>query len=199
MEDVIRKRYNRLKRKYRIHLGMTQFTLNPILNVIWLPIILAAMGIIWGKEAAITYLLSDSDAHEIFYPILNSLIIFFTIMLLYLIVFSIFEKVGEYSAKWSESCLVVAFSAKDLRNGHPILINKYIVKGTGVMVYEFYSPIPYKTWVEKQDAIADAMNIHFVEEIKYGGTQNNDGRKIVITVAKGRKNTEQGTLYDEEL
>ena len=74
-----------------------------------------------------------------------------------------------------------------------------MIKGTGVTVREFYSPIPYKTWVEKQDAIADAMNVHFVEEIKYGGKNNNDGNKIIIKTAKGRKNTEQGVLYDEEL
>ena len=184
MVTEFKKRYKRKMEKYRICLGGKQFIRIPALNILWIPIIALVIGIFWKKDDAIAYLVRDMDNPEILYLILNSVIIFFTILLPLLVIFAIFEMVGELSARWSESCLVVAFSAKDLRHGHPILIDKYTIKGTGVTVREFYSPIPYKTWVEKQDAIADAMNVHFVEEIKYGGKKNNDGNKIIITTAK---------------
>lgn len=93
---------------------------------------------------------------------------------------------------------MVAFSAKDLRNGCPILINKRKIRATDVTVREFYSNIPYDVWIEKKEAIADAMNVHFIEEIQYGGKSNNNGKIIVIKTAKGRKPTNRGILYDEE-
>lgn len=200
MEIEIKRRYNRKRRNYRICLGVKEFIRKPALNMLWIPIIALVIGIFLGKDAVIAYLVHDMDNPEILHFILNLLIIFFILLLFPLIIFAIFEKAGELSARWSEACLVAAFSANDLRHGHPILIDKYRIKGTGVTVREFYSPIQYKTWLDKRDAIADAMNIHFVgEEIQYGGKNNANGNRIIIKTAKGRKKAEQGVLYDEEL
>lgn len=201
MEIEIKRRYNRKRRNYRICLGVKEFIRKPALNMLWIPITALAIVIFWGKDAAIAYLVRDMDNPEILHFILNSLIIFFILLLFPLIIFAILEKAGERSARWSESCLVMAFSPNDLIHGHPILIDKYKVKGTNalVMKYEFYSPIPFKTWVKRKETIADAMNIHFVEEIQYGGKDNADGNKIIITIGKGRKSTGQGALYDDEL
>lgn len=40
------------------------------------------------------------------------------------------------------------------------------------------------------------MNIHFVEEIQYGGNNRN---RIILKTARGLKNENPGVLYDEEL
>lgn len=153
----------------------------------------------WGRKTALAYLANDKDIPQMIYSVFFYIITFIAVLLPILLIFSLFEWIGERTARWSESCLVMAFDAKHLRHGHPILLDKYKIKGTAVTVYVFYSPIPYKAWIEKQDAIADAMNVHFVEPIQYGGKNHADGNIIVIKTAKGRKNTEKGVLYDEEL
>ena len=106
------------------------------------------------------------------------------------------EWIGERTARRSESSLVIAFDAKHLIHKCPVLMDIYRIKGTGVTVREFYSLIPYKDWIEKQDAIADAMNVHFVEEIQYSGNNRN---RIILKTARGLKNEKQEVLYDEEL
>lgn len=115
-----------------------------------------------------------------------------------LLILALLERIGELTARRDEAKLMVAFSANDLRNGCPILISKKKAKGTDVTVREFYSNIPYDVWIEKKEAVADAMNVHFVEEIQYGGKNNNNGKRIVIKTAKGRKPADRGVLYDEE-
>jgi len=75
-------------------------------------------------------------------------------------------------------------------------MNKKKVKSTDVVIREYYSCIPYNSWREKKDSIADAMNVHFVEEIQYGGKA--DGNRIVIKTARGRKLDKREALYDEE-
>ena len=76
-------------------------------------------------------------------------------------------------------------------------MDKRKVKGSNVTMREFYSAIPLEIWNTRKNAIADMMNLHFVEEIQYGGKA--DGRRIVIFTAPGRIPTKRGTLYDEEL
>ena len=51
-------------------------------------------------------------------------------------------------------------------------------------------------WVERQEEIADAMNIHFVQNFRYGGKSN--GNRIVMYSAEGREASSRGVLYDEE-
>jgi hypothetical protein len=67
---------------------------------------------------------------------------------------------------------------------------------SNVTMREFYSDISMNSWIEKQEEIADAMNCHFVEKLRYGGKA--DGKRIVMVTAKGRKNISRGNLYDEE-
>ena len=75
-------------------------------------------------------------------------------------------------------------------------MDKRKVKGSNVTMREFYYTIPLDTWNTRKNAIADLMNIHFVEEIQY--CVKSDGRIIVIFTAPGRKPTDRGTLYDKE-
>lgn len=188
------RRANQIKQFSRIKLGIQQFIHNPFLNLLWLFVIFITVIIIVVKNKLIEFISIPQLIESIF----NIALSIFAFLIPILMIFAILEKVGEHTARRYENKLMVAFSAKDLRNGCPILISKKKIRGTDVTVCEFYSNIPYAVWIDKKEAIADAMNVHFVEEIQYGGKNNNNGKIIAIKTAKGRKAIDRGTLYDDE-
>jgi hypothetical protein len=106
------------------------------------------------------------------------------------------DAIGEITASKDEAKLYVAFNSQELRNGCPILMDKKKIQGN-VIMREFYSDIAMKIWIERQEDIADAMNIHFVEKHRYGG--KSDGKRIVMITAQGRKTVPRSNLYDDEL
>lgn len=178
----------------RLKLGFNQLIHKPILNLLWLFVgLLTAIIIVLKNE-----FVEIANIPQLIEPIFNVTLNVFVILLPIIMIFAVLEYIGELTARKDENKLMVAFSAKDLRNGCPILISKKKLKGTDVIIREFYSNIPYEIWIEKKEAVADAMNVHFVEEIQYGGKGNNNGKRIVIKTAKGRKPTDKGILYDEE-
>ena len=188
------RRKNQIKQLMRLKLGFNQLIHKPILNLLWLLVCFVTAIIIVLKNE-LTEIINIPQLIE---PIFNIALNIFVFLIPIIMIFAILEYIGEYTARQDEAKLMVAFSAKDLRNGCPILISKKKVKGTDVTVREFYSNIPYEIWIEKKEAVADAMNVHFVEEIQYGGKGNNNGKIIVIKTSKGRKPTDRGVLYDEE-
>lgn len=125
----------------------------------------------------------------------------FTVILIPIVFFIGYLKfLGDVSARRDEANLIVAFTAKDLRNGHPILISRYKVRGTDIIIREFYSPIPLKIWKDRKEELADQMNVHFVEpSITYGGKENNNGNRIRLYTAPGKNRVDRGKLYDDEL
>lgn len=188
------RRKNKIKQLMRLKLGFNQLIHKPILNLLWLFVGLFIAIIVVLKNKIIELITIPQLIEPVFDIALN----IFVFLIPIIMIFAISEYIGELTARKDENKLMVAFSAKDLRNGCPILINKRKIKATDVTVREFYSDIPYDVWIEKKEAIADAMNVHFVEEIQYGGKGNNNGKIIVIKTAKGRKPTDRGILYDEE-
>lgn len=188
------RRKNQIKQLLRLRLSFQQLIEKPILNLLWLFVDLFIAIIVVLKNKIVEFITIPQLIEPVFNIALNVFIVLMPILLL----LAILECIGELTARKDENKLMVAFSAKDLRNGCPILINKRKIRATDVTVREFYSNIPYDVWIEKKEAIADAMNVHFVEEIQYGGKGNNNGKIIVIKSAKGRKPTDRGILYDEE-
>lgn len=188
------KRTNQIKQFSRIKLGFQQFKYKPFLNLLWLFVIFVTAILIVVKNEYIEIINITQPIATIFNIVLNV----FAFLIPILMIFAILEKVGECTAQKDEAKLNIAFDSKALKNGCPILVNKRKIKGTGVTVCEFYSNIPYAVWIDKKEAIADAMNVHFVEEIQYGGKNNNNGKLIVIKTAKGRKPIDRGILYDNE-
>lgn len=75
-----------------------------------------------------------------------------------------------------------------------LLIYKKKIKGRNVTVREFYTTIPKERWQDRKEAICDILNIHIIGDIEYS---NNNGHKIVIKSAKGRKLSERGVRYDD--
>lgn len=185
---------NRRKQLLRIRLGFFQFVHKPVLNLLWLFVVAFTVVITILKNEIVEI----TNIPPIIKPIFNITINLFVFLIPALLILALLERIGELTARRDEAKLMVAFSAKDLRNGCPILISKKKAKGTDVTVREFYSNIPYDVWIEKKEAVTDAMNVHFVEEIQYGGKNNNNGKRIVIKTAKGRKPADRGVLYDEE-
>lgn len=185
---------NRRKQLLRIRLGFFQFVHKPVLNLLWLFVVAFTVVITILKNEIVEI----TNIPPIIKPIFNITINLFVFLIPALLILALLERIGELTARRDEAKLMVAFSANDLRNGCPILISKKKAKGTDVTVREFYSNIPYDVWIEKKEAVADAMNVHFVEEIQYGGKNNNNGKRIVIKTAKGRKPADRGVLYDEE-
>lgn len=188
------RRKNQIKQLMRLKLGFNQFIHKPILNLLWLLVCFVTAIIIVLKNE-LTEIINIPQFIE---PIFNIALNIFVFLIPIIMIFAILEYIGEYTARRDEAKLMVAFSAKDLRNGCPILISKRKIKGTDVIVREFYSNIPYDVWIGKKEVIADAMNVHFVEEIQYGGKGNNNGKIIVIKTARGRKPIDRGVLYDDE-
>ena len=185
----------RVKQYLRFRLGILQLIHIPLLNVFFIPIIGMFVGLWIGKNRLITYLdniIPDFLLSALRYSLCVISIIITIIFLVWLI-----KYVGEISAREDEAYLQSAFSEEELRNSCPILINKKKIKGTDVTQREFYSFIPLDTWKNRKNNIADIMNVHFVEELQYGGKAN--GRRVVMFTAPGRKQTERGDLYDDTL
>lgn len=192
-EVYIQKRRNRQKIFLRLRFGISQMIYKPLLSVLLFPIV-ASTIFLWMKKDVIYTLF---DVPYFLLPMYHYTILSLLILLPVICIFTVIMGIANLLAQKDEADLQNAFNKQELRNGCPILMNKRRIKGSNVIMREFYSNIPMRTWLERQEDIADAMNVHFVEELCYGGKSN--GKRIVMYTAQGRKTTSRGTLYDEEL
>lgn len=190
--DYIKRRRKRKQQYLRVRLGILQLMHVPSLNLVWLPIIAGAVFLWVEKDMVFKFF----DVPGLLFPIYRCVVMALVVLIPILCVIAMLDVIGERTARTDEAKLYIAFSAKELRNGCPILMEKRNVKGD-VTIREFYSDIPMKSWIEKKEELADAFNCHFVgEQIFYGG--KSDGKRIVIVTAKGRKPVPRGNLYDDE-
>ncbi len=188
----IQNRYNRKRNFCHWRLAVRQMKQHPILLIFSIPIIVMTV-IIWMKmEKALTVF----DVPKIILPIFTVTFKALGVIVPFMLLWGLVDVIGTLTAQKDEALIQMAFKEKELRNGSPILFYKRKDKKTGVTVREWYSPIPMKLWVEHQEEIADAMNIHFVQNFRYGGKSN--GNRIVMYSAEGRKIASRGVLYDEE-
>lgn len=191
-EDYLKKKRDREYQYFRLRLGILQMIQVPMLNLLWIPIV-AGTILLWIKKDMAYSLF---DIQKFLFPIYRYTITIIAILIPIISIYVVIHTIGEFTARVDEAKLYVAFHGKDLRNGCPILINKKYLKDSKVTIREFYSSIPMKTWIERQEDIADAMNCHFVEKLRYGGRAN--GKRIVMVTANGRKPVSRGDLYDDE-
>ena len=191
--DYIQQRRNSKKQHLRIRLGILQMIHKPLVNLLFLPII-AGIVFLWIKKDLV---FSIFDVPQILFPIYKYTILIMAILIPIICIFAVIEAIGNVTARKDEADLQDAFDRQELRNGCPVLMDKKRIKGSNVTMREFYSSIPMRIWIERQEDISDAMNIHFVEKLHYGG--KSDGKRIVMYTAKGRKMASRGDLYDDEL
>lgn len=190
--QYIQQKWNRQRNFCHWKLGIMQLIQFPLLNILLLLIIILTV-IIWVK---MDYAFTVIDIPKIILPIYTVIIKAFGVLIPLLLLWGLIDVIGTIIARKDEAHVQMAFKEKDLRNGSPILMYKRKDKNTGVTVREWYSPISMIYWVEHQEEIADAMNIHFVRNFRYGGKSN--GSRIVMYSAEGREATARGVLYDEE-
>lgn len=189
-ETYLKRRRKRKEQCIHILLGMRRMAYKPLLNLLFLPIIIGAV-FLWLRRD-----LAFFSIPQLLFPIYKYVVLPTAILLFPIALLAIIEIVGILTARKDEADVAEAFEFRELRNGCPILMNKKRIKGSNVTMREFYSNIPMETWVKRQEAIADSMNVHFVEPLRYGGKAN--GRRIIMYTAPGRKTMERGNLYDEE-
>lgn len=190
--QYIQQKWNRKRNFYHWKLGVLQMIQFPLLNILLLPIIILTI-IVWVK---MDYAFTILDVPKIILPLYFVIIKALGVVTPILLAWGLIDVIGSIIARKDEALVQMAFKEKELRNGSPILRRKQKDKQTGVTVREWYSPIPMNLWIEHQEEIADAMNIHFVENFRYGGKSN--GSRIVMHSAEGRETTARGVLYDEE-
>lgn len=191
-EDYMRKKRNREYQYLRLRLGILQMIQVPALNLFWLPIVIGTV-LLWIKKDMVY---SIFDIPKFLLPVCRYMITIITLLIPIIIIYVLLHTIGEFTARGDEAKLYIAFHTNELRNGCPILMSKKHLKDSNVTIREFYSCIPMKTWMDRQEDIADAMNCHFVEKLRYGGRAN--GKRIVMVTAKGRKLVPRGELYDGE-
>ena len=194
-EDYRKRRRNRIHRGYRVRLGATQMINKPVLNIVLLPVIICSI-IIWGKQDLLLVLFKVSD---FWMPIYRYMSIILVILFPSISILAIFDTIGNITARKDEADLQEAFEKNELRNGCPILINKKRIKGSDVIMREFYTEIPEKIWDKRKNEIADSMNIHYVKKDKpFSHGEKANGRRIVMYSGEGREDPERGEIYDEQ-
>ena len=194
-EDYRKRRRNRIQRWYRVRLGAIQMINKPVLNIVLLPVIIFSI-IIWGKQDLLLVLFKVSD---FWMPIYRYMSIILVILFPIISILAIFDTIGNITARKDEADLQEAFEKNELRNGCPILINKKRIKGSDVIMREFYTEIPEKIWDKRKNEIADSMNIHYVKKDKpFSHGKKANGRRIVMYSGVGREDPERGEIYDEQ-
>lgn len=191
--QYIQNRHNRMRNSGHLRLAVGQIKQYPFLLILTIPII-ALTIIIWAKmDLAFTVF----DIPMIILPVYAVTVKALGVMIPLILARGLIDAIGTLTARKDEALIQMAFKKKELRNGSPILIYKRKDKKTGVTIREWYSPIPMNLWVERQEVIADAMNIHFVQNFRYGGRSN--GNRFVMYSAEGREATSRGVLYDDDI
>ena len=179
------------KRYYRVRLGVLQMIHYPLLNLLLFIPVFGLVAFIYFKMQIL-----NAEISAFFYPIIKFILDVLTYAVPITLLLAVISIVSVATAIRDEANVQMAFTKDELRNGSPILINKKRIKGTDVIQREFYSNIPLRIWIKRIDELSDSLNVHFVEEIRYGGKSN--GKRVIICTAPSRDLPNRNTLYDEE-
>lgn len=82
----------------------------------------------------------------------------------------------------------------------PALVLNQGLKHSNIRELRFYSRgIAKETWIKRQSAVEDVLNVHWIKEPQYGGRKRNNRNYIVLIVAPGAESKREEPLYDDEL
>ena len=195
--SYLKTKRQRIELLLRMYIGMQELFYHPYKN---LPIValVGVFAILWKYKEKIFHI---PYLPVFFGAILQNVISVLLVVMLMLFVLVVIKQIGYTTAQHDEAMMILAFKPTDLRNGcYPLLISKRKIKGTDVIIREFYSKIPKHRWEEMQEEIADALNATFVKPyIEYGGKRKDKAYRIVIYTIPNRRFKERGHLYDEEI
>lgn len=191
-EQVNAESYNRKKLYYRFVLGVQQMINYPFMNIIWIFFFIIVGYFVKVINVIFSNFEVFSTFENLFYLGKNSILITVPIICAIGIVLS----VGYITAFKDEAKIYkILCISEDDKKEPPILCKKKTRKG--ITVREFYTSIPMKKWKSEEDNICEKFDIHFVEDLTYGGKNENIGYLKKITSAKGRKAKKRGMLYDD--
>ena len=184
-----------IERFLRLYLGMQQLVYRPYTSIPVLSLV-ALFIIVWSNKDKLIHLL---ESPELLRPLFQYSISTILVLSLIVFLFGWLGWLGTITARRDECRLEKAFTEEDRRNGCPILIYRRKLKGTDVTARVFYSDIPLRVWLQRQEDIQDQFSAHFVRLPDYGGKNNDNSKLILMHMAPGRKAKDRGIMYDEEL
>ena len=187
-------RYNRKKNFSHWGLAFQQIKINPILAVMFLPIV-AATIIIWIK---MDYLLALFEIPRIISSIYEMTVKAFGVIIPVILAFGVIEAIGSLTARKDEQSILMAFDDKELRNGSPILMYKSKDKIRGYITRFWYSPVPLNVRIERQDRIEHQMKETIIRELDYD-ERAKDNRIVMISVKGMKRVKEEKPFLDNEL
>lgn len=187
-------RYNRKKNISLWGLAFQQIRLNPILLVLFLPIVVLTIGI-WIKMDS---LLALFEVPKMLLPIYEITIKAFGVIIPVIFAWAVIEAIGLLTARKDEQSILMAFDEKELRNGSPILMYKSKDKARGYISRVWYSPIPLDIWIERQERIEHQMKESIIKELDYD-EKSKDNRIVMISVKGMKRAKEEKSFLDNEL
>lgn len=187
-------RYNRKKNFSHWGLAFQQIKINPVLAVMFLPIVVATI-IIWMK---MDYLLAFIEAPKILSSIYEMTIKVFGVIIPIILAWGVIEGIGSLTARKDEQSILMAFDEKELRNGSPILMYKSKDKTRGYISRVWYSPIPLGIWIERQDRIEHQMRESIIKELDYD-EKAKDNRIVMISVKGMKRVKDEMPFRDNQL
>lgn len=194
MEERLRRKELRMKRYYHFVFGLQQIYLHPYL-CLGFALIVTVFSKLWTAKDMVFQNIPIPDL--LLQASAISLAMILIIALILSLVFYI-QIIGELLSNDDENQLVIAFSASDLRHGHPVLVSRRKKKRENVIIIErkFFSHIILETWQSNEKNI----NFEFCETIvepkfEYTGKPN----IIAMTSKEGIEKDDWGQAYDKEL
>lgn len=104
--------------------------------------------------------------------------------------------VPHSSRQYENALLSIDFTTHD--GTTPALLSRKRIPRSEVSVLTFYSMgIGKELWERRKGEVEDALNVHCVQPIQYGGRKGNNRNLIVLTVGDGPENRRTEPLYDE--
>lgn len=179
---------------YRLYYGIKSIFLNP-LKLLPLALLVAAFLMCWNHRYLILPVCS-APLDTIYRYLISILIVLFFILFFFAAVSLCGTPLG--AEKYRRAFSKIKFSAAD--GSVPVLISQTRLKHTRAKILTFYSfGIPKQKWEIRNEELQDALNMRFVEDIRYGGKYASNSHLITITAINGRGSNSTEVLYDDEL
>lgn len=186
--------YNRKVLFLHCGLAFQQIRSHPVLLVLYLPIVVLAIGM-WAN---MNTLLTLFEVPKILSPFYEITVKTFGAIIPVILVWGLVEAIGSLAARRDEQSILMAFDEKELRNGSPILMYKSKDKTRGYISRVWYSPIPLGIWIERQDRIEHQMRESIIKELDYD-EKAKDNRIVMISVKGMKRVKDEKPFRDNQL
>ena len=172
MKNYTEERYNRKKNYSRILLGIQLLIRKPIINTVWMILVVGLLALTYGESKFMLIY----DGKSLLKEVMDNTFRLMNVIVSITFIIAVLESFGELTARKDESDMMLVFgNRRDVINQPPLLIKKSINKKNGTIQREFYTSIPMERWKENKEAICDRLNEHIIGDFCYGGKKKNKG------------------------